>query len=345
MPTRKSRGTATPPEKRAGIPKDAVYDPKDTQWELGKRDKRGNRIGTWRYWWPTTGHLCAESIFENGGRKETFTRYHPDGTWSQKGVMLDGELMPGTTLSMQRSKHKTTELALQVPEYKRVFRMEELYICKGLSLWKNWNRKGERIDLAGRRVLVQEKYAANFPGFELPSELDQLVDFQNVEGAECYAQGFALEVESKALPLYKLWSKKPEFLAKLMTLGGANGTGSDYCVWNDGSSNSLKELPIVIFGDEGGQHVIAENLSQLLQILGADVEPMVSLDAVSYVKAPGEDPSPSIDKFRMLLEVQFGITPSRKPETIVKRAQARLKAKFDAWISRYLSPPSGKRRA
>src|SRR3982751_5280671 len=113
---------AKPPNKRKGIPEAAVYNAEDEQWELGKRGKNGKEIGTWKYWWPSTGHLCGVSQFTMGGRKEQRERYHPDGTISHQGVMLDGNIAPNTWYTMQRSRTKTTELALQIPEYKAVFR-------------------------------------------------------------------------------------------------------------------------------------------------------------------------------------------------------------------------------
>ena len=91
------------PKKKKGIPKGAVYDGEE-QWELGKRDKKGKKTGEWKYWWPTTGHLCGVSKFD--GCKEYRTRYHPDGTISQQGWIRDDEIMPNEWYVMQRSKNK-----------------------------------------------------------------------------------------------------------------------------------------------------------------------------------------------------------------------------------------------
>jgi len=323
------------PKRLKGVPKEAVFNKHEDEWELGKTDRKGKRVGEWKYWWVTTGHHCGTSFYENGGKKETRTRFHPDGTYSQKGIFVDGSIMPGTTFYMQKSRTKTTELALQIPEYKNVFRMEELYIRKGLSRWKNFNAKGQRIDLDGDLLLTPEDYANNFPGFDVPNELVELVEFQNQVGAECYSDGFALGTDDKSF--LKLWSKRREFLANLMFIADANGTGSDYFFWNHGASKTLDKMPVVIFGDEGGVHVVASNLSELLQILSYDVEPMVSLEGVDFTKCDYE-PRPAIRAFRKWLKETCGITKPRKPDQLVKRAQATYKPDFDAWTKKFVRP-------
>jgi hypothetical protein len=41
---------------------------------------------------------------------------------------------------------------------------------------------------------------------------------------------------------------------------------------------------VVLFGSEGGYHVVAENIQQLLHLLTYDVEPMTSWESVFYYK-------------------------------------------------------------
>src|SRR5207237_1016206 len=144
------------------------------------------------------------------------------------------------------------------------FRMEEMYIRPGFSRWRNFNAKGQRITLEGELLLTPEDYAKNIPGFTVPKEIVELIEFQNIHGVENYSEGFGLGTDDKSF--LAIWSKHRDFLANLMFLGDANGTGSDYFFWRRGKGKKLSEMPIVIFGDEGGEHVVAQNLRELLEI-------------------------------------------------------------------------------
>jgi hypothetical protein len=269
------------------------------------------------------------------------TRYHPDGTFSHNGVVIDGEVMPGTTYVLQRSKNKTTELALVgEPAYKAVFRMEKHCIRKKVFRWRNFDAKGRRITLEGELLPSAEQYAKNFPGFSLPETLASLIEFQNDYGIENFAEGFAALPDDQGLlkgfcgPEGRLVSraKDKQFLAALMPLATANGTGSGYFLWNDGGTKRLDEMPVLIFGDEGGHHVVAENLKCLLQIVGADVEPMVDWDEVSYYKTPDHEPSAQIRAYTTWLKETVGVAAAKKPELLVRQAQRKHKRAFDAWL-------------
>lgn len=325
-------------KKPRSVPAEAVFNAASNQWELGSRDAKGRQIGEWRYWWPTTGHFCCMNHFEDGGRKETYTRFHPDGTYSRKGIDLNGRPAPNEVIYYQKSKNPTTELALTEPEYKKVFRVEETFIRKGLSKWKNFDAKGRRIELDGTLMpmLAPQSYAKNFRPFSLPDVLARLVEFQN-DVVETFAEGFSLAVDDKGLVknFCASQSKQREFAAAFLPIGDANGSGSGYCVWNNGASKNAGELPIVVFGDEGGCHVVAENLRELLSLVAADVEPMIDNDEVSFYKGPDHEPSPEIAAFRKWLKSNVGITPTKKPTALVRKAQKRHKAAFDAWLKKF----------
>ena len=338
----------TEPNRPKGVPAEAKYDAPSEEWELGKLDKKGEPTGEWRYWWHTTGHLCCVALYEDGGRKNTYTRFHPDGTYSCKGVEIDGKPVPGEVIHYQKSKNPTTELAISGPEYKKVFRVEETYIRKGLSKWKNFDAKGRRIEMDGTLIpmLDANKYAKNFSSISpaLPDLLAKLVEFQNDVGAEMYSEGFALQVDDKGLfkgfcaptgkPLASKANEK-KFLEALAPIAAGTGTGSVYAIWNDGNSGKLEDMPIVVFGDEGGVHIVAENLAGLLAIVGADVEPMVDWDGVSYSKAPEREPRPAIGAYRKWLADNVGIKPAAKPDAVVKKAQERYGAAFTKWMKSF----------
>ena len=344
--TTKKPTTPVEPTKPQGVPAHAKYDAASQEWELGELDAKGKPVGEWRYWWRTTGHLCCVALYEDGGRKNTYTRFHPDGTYSVKGVERDGHAVPGEVIYYQKSKHPTTELAISGPEYKKVFRVEETYIRKGLSKWKNFDAKGRRIEMDGTLIpmLDEGEYAKNFGELGLPAVLASLVAFQNDVGAEMYSEGFALQTDNKGLfqgfcapngkPVAAKANEK-RFLEALLPIAAATGTGSVYGAWNDGKARKVEDMPIVVFGDEGGVHIVAENLEGLLAIVAADVEPMVDWDGVSYFKTPDHEPRPEIAAYRTWLADNVGIKAAPKPDAIVKKAQKRYGEAFKKWMNSF----------
>src|SRR5689334_19351679 len=84
-------------------------------------------------------------------------------------------------------------------------------------------------------------------------ELNLLKGFQDRVGFEDYAEGFGLTDYNDTSGLRAGWSKDPGFLARLVPFAQANGTGSFYALWRLDDRADLAGLPIVVFGDEGGQ--------------------------------------------------------------------------------------------
>ncbi len=170
------------------------------------------------------------------------------------------------------------------------------------------------------------EFAANFSGLETPSELAALLAFQNDQSDfESYSEGFGLLRDDKGG--LRSWSTDEAFLARLMPFAQANGSGSFYALWSDGAGN----LPVIVFGDEGGVHVVAENVRGLLQILAFDAEPMIDHDAVTYYKADDKEPSDDHEAYVAWLG-EVGLEPAEDPTDLVVAAQAKYKAAFDQWI-------------
>src|SRR6478735_7263510 len=135
-------------------------------------------------------------------------------------------------------------------------------------------------------MFTLQEYAANFAPHPVPGLLAKLYEFQS-EHDDFFSDGFELIVEDKSA--LHSWSEAPEFLDALFPFAQANGSGSTYALWLR-EGGSLDDAPVVIFGDEGGVHLVAENLATLLRLLGYDQEPMVGLDEVYYFKAGDIDP-------------------------------------------------------
>lgn len=176
-----------------------------------------------------------------------------------------------------------------------------------------------------------KKYTENLGLAELPPELKKLVEFQNKRSSfGNYSQGFGLYIQNKSV--LKRWRNNDEFLKRLYPFAQADGCGSMYVIWDNGNSDSLSEMPIVVFGDEGDIHIVAENLKDLLHITSYDVE-ISALDRVDFWEK-GEDYEPSKDLFNYLkwLETEFGLTQIKKPSKIVKEAQKKYKKAFNSWM-------------
>jgi hypothetical protein len=169
----------------------------------------------------------------------------------------------------------------------------------------------------------------------LPAELEKLIQFQNEQSDfECYSEGFGLMIDDKSG--IKTWSEDEQFLERLFPFAQANGSGSIYAFWNDGSSEELSEFPIVVFGDEGGVHVIAENLSALMQLLTFDSEISVYHDEAYFYKDEEEyEESEGHEGYVSWLKENFNLDPITETEKLIQLAQEKYKQTFDSWFKQY----------
>jgi hypothetical protein len=194
------------------------------------------------------------------------------------------------------------------------------------------------------RATTAKQYAKNFGKLELPQPLERLLEFQDKLDGETFADGFVLAYDDKALlkgfrgadgrPVASR-SKQKAFLAAMLPIATANGTGSAYFAWSNGNTKNVSQMPVVVFGDEGGCHIVAEDLTRLLQIAAADIEPLITFDDVSYFRpASGYQPSPKIRAFRQWLKKELGVAPAKQPDHVVRAAQRTYKSAFDVWLKR-----------
>jgi len=217
-----------------------------------------------------------------------------------------------------------------------------LFACSEAKKDRDANR-GEKVDHPAataqtndkeRKKMDSKAFKENWGPSAIPSELEKLIAFQNdSSAAEFYAQGFAVTIDDK-LGL-KSWSEDPAFLEKLHPFAQANGTGSFYAIWDDGTEKPVNEMPIVVFGDEGGTHVVAGNMLQFLQLLSADTEISVEFDEAYFYRDEDHDESSDRKKYVQWLKDEFGIDHSLDPGSIIKTAQERYKKRFDQWFEQY----------
>lgn len=170
---------------------------------------------------------------------------------------------------------------------------------------------------------------------ELPSELEHLIEFDsNLSGDEYYSDGFFVEPFGRIG--LSTWSKEEDFLNKLIPFASANSTGSIYAIWINDSSSSLSQMPIVIFGDEGGKFVVAENILQFLHLLTYDTEITVNDNGVRFFKEKSKyKESQNLGKYLKWLKENYNLEQIDEPEQIIKIAQEKYSQSFNNWINKY----------
>ncbi|MCL9805569.1 hypothetical protein NAT51_08545 [Flavobacterium amniphilum] len=178
-------------------------------------------------------------------------------------------------------------------------------------------------------------FKENFQLEALPVTLEKLIHFQNnTSSFECYSQGFGVYIDS----WYGLetWSNEEAFLDKLYPIAQANGSGSFYTIWDDGSGKELDQMPIAVFGDEGGVHIVAENLLQLLHLLTFDTEISVDFDEVYFYKDEEDyEESEDLNEFLEWLKTDYNLEQINNPDAIIESAQLKYKDAFANWSKQY----------
>jgi hypothetical protein len=168
-------------------------------------------------------------------------------------------------------------------------------------------------------------------------ELNLLKAFQDEAGYEAYSGGFGLDEFGDRSGLAAGWSKDPEFLARLTPFARATGGGSFYALWHVDSRADLATLPVVVFGDEGGQHVVARNLRELFRLLAYDTEISVDRDEASYYRREDQAHADAHAAFVTWLATTFRLTPADDPDAVLAQAQAEFGDSFTVWSNAYLS--------
>ena len=181
--------------------------------------------------------------------------------------------------------------------------------------------------------MEESQFRAVFGGQPVPSSLLQLLTFQNRYPQ--YSEALSLSDDEQS-GLVHGWSSNPDFLGHLVAFARANASGSFYALWNDGANSWPEQWPVVIFGDEGGEWVVAADITGLLRISSYDTEPSVGSDGVSFYRDPKWwEPSQFAEEFRSWLKAEMQIEATDDPDEIVQDAQAKFQAAFDKWKCAY----------
>jgi len=172
---------------------------------------------------------------------------------------------------------------------------------------------------------------------EIPVELEKLIYFQNnISSFENYVQGFGVLIDDKSG--LRSWSEDENFLNPLIPFAQANGSGSFYAIWNDGTNKALNQMPIVVFGDEGGVHVVAENVLELLHLLTYDTEIWVDFDQTYFFKnEKSYKESDDLAEYLKWMKGDYNFDQIEAPNELIKTAQEKHKENFDKWFGQYFN--------
>ncbi|MCJ8153270.1 hypothetical protein MKJ01_05780 [Chryseobacterium sp. SSA4.19] len=152
------------PEKPETVPAEAKWNAGENEWELGEKNARGNNVGKWRWWLAPNGHLCCETEFHGEDENVfSFTRFHPDGTPSRKGVYVNGQ--PSGKISWYKSDNPTMEQYPYRNAGENVY--ETVQVIKGGYCVEEYY-----YDKEGREV--QEPYISNAEASELVQQMSVL---------------------------------------------------------------------------------------------------------------------------------------------------------------------------
>jgi len=181
-----------------------------------------------------------------------------------------------------------------------------------------------------------DEYKTNFKPHDVPQSLAKLVAF-DADAKGYLSSGFELSVDDKGG--IKTWSDNADFLNALFPIGQANGSGSIYAFWLAKGVTALENAPIVVFGDEGGVHVVAEDIKALFRILTLDTEPSIDHNEVWYYRNDDDyEPSDSAEPFAAWLAKEFKLEPVKNGDEVkklVSAAQQKYGKPFAAWMKQY----------
>jgi predicted DNA-binding WGR domain protein len=176
-----------------------------------------------------------------------------------------------------------------------------------------------------------EKY-----GKRPPVALKKLLGFESEVG-DNFSNGFRLEFRDKSS--LKTWFQEENFPDSFIEFAVANGSGSTYAFWL--VDEDLEKCPIAAFGDEGGIHIVAENMLQLIRLLTYDAEISIGHDEAYYCRfEDGDFERPDRPEFLKWAKANIGVDPIgtyEEAREIIRAAKGKFGKKFDKFLGKYQS--------
>lgn len=182
------------------------------------------------------------------------------------------------------------------------------------------------------------QFAAAFGGLPVPVSLLALLRFQNERDRVRYSAALTLSLDGHDA-LERDWSAESAFLSRLIPFARVGPLGSIYALWNpDPSQPPLPDRwPVVAFGDEGGEWIVARDVRELLRVSSCDVAPRIDFDRIHFFRSEHHHrPSAGIEAYVEWLRTELQLSPVDDPEEILKAAQAEWQAGFERWIQPFL---------
>lgn len=191
-------------------------------------------------------------------------------------------------------------------------------------------------------------FEKNFQGNKIPLTLEKFFDIF-LDSDYMTPDGFELYENDQNSGLKAGWSDNPEFLSHMFSFAQANHSGSIYALWKKTDNLSIEEMPVVLFGDEGGQLVIAENCNQFMQLLSSCAEVYIDSDYSDsnfpygknyisfYPKEYEEEDLESVNKFIKWVENVTGLKSlsAQEAQNLSLEVQKKLQPAFDQWIEKF----------
>ncbi|MGB0839763.1 MAG: hypothetical protein ACPGXL_06460 [Chitinophagales bacterium] len=172
----------------------------------------------------------------------------------------------------------------------------------------------------------------NFEKHNLPKPLLDLISFINaLPSKNCFSKGFEFMINEEQL-CSRSYSENPNFLNSIIEFGNADSSGSIYALW---LNNITTLAPVIVFGSEGGCHVIATNTSEFLKILTLDIQPHIDFEGVFFYNHKNNAPSFYHKKYCNWLVENFPDLNDVSVLNIIENAQTVYQESFDKWMSKY----------
>ena len=193
-------------------------------------------------------------------------------------------------------------------------------------------------------TMVKQEFTALFKGYKIPKELKSLLEFQVSENIPSYYSN-TIYLMTEETSLVESFSTDEEFLNSFIPFAEANSTGSIYAFWIQNQEEDLAKMPIVVFGDEGGIFVVAQNIQELLQVAAYDVEAVVYEDEFYFQdkEALEEDGEFTAAEFHTEYLDWLRSDAKLKPiltiddvDAIVEEAQALYQEKLEQYCKRFI---------
>lgn len=182
-------------------------------------------------------------------------------------------------------------------------------------------------------MVTIEEFKQNFGAHTIPKLLIELLEFQNKVGFRNYSMGFGLRFENHD----DFYTKK--FKGTLVPFATATFTGSTYAFWIYQKGIPLEEMPIILFGDEGGICIIADGLKDLLKNLTIDIEPIIYDDSPLFFDDDEEyEESEEIGTYINWLterDIIFIATTVEEVLISIHQTQEKYDKVFEPWKEKY----------